>query len=97
MNSEFESQAAVQAPALYAVQISFDGETPLEFYKFVFEYTFGRSKEESDKLIPNLQAGSVVIGWFTHEVAETKLQRLLMCAEKHGYRLQCQLRKGAAQ
>jgi len=77
-------------PRMYQVYVMNDTVTPMEYAKTLFLEIF--SVTETDEIFRILHdKGQVCIGTYTRDVAETKVLRAMLRAEKAGYPLEFQI------
>ena len=88
------TKTRTQRPPLYKVLLLNDDYTPMEFVVQVLQSVFNKSYEESVNVMLTVhQQGVGVCGVFTHEVAETKVTRVMDLARQAQHPLQCTLEK----
>ncbi len=82
----------VQRPPMYKVLLLNDDYTPMEFVVFVLQRIFSMSVEQAINLMLAVHTRGVgVAGVFAYEIAETKVNQVLLLAREHGHPLQCQM------
>lgn len=88
------SRPKTKKPAMYKVLMLNDDYTPMEFVVHVLERFFGKSSEESTRIMLHVhQRGVGICGVFTHELAETKATRVMDLARRNDHPLQCTIEK----
>lgn len=99
-NEAFEDGLAVKVrpkskkPSMYKVLLLNDDFTPMEFVIHVLERFFHKSREEASKIMMHVHSRGVgIAGVYTYEVAETKVDQVMVLARKHEHPLQCTLEK----
>jgi ATP-dependent Clp protease adaptor protein ClpS len=81
-------------PSLYRVLLLNDDYTPMEFVVHVLERFFGKSREDSTRIMLHVHRHGVgECGIFTYEVAETKVTQVMDFSRKHQHPLQCVMEK----
>ena len=86
--TETKNKEKLQKPPLYKVLFHNDNYTTMEFVVWVLVTVFHKS--ESDAIAVMLavhRAGVGVAGVFTHEIAETKINRTHQLAKEHEFPL----------
>lgn len=70
----------------YAVIFKNDDFTPMDFVMFIFQKYFNKSPEDSYTITMEIHNnGQGIAGFYTKEIAETKLDVSLQLAQKYGY------------
>jgi ATP-dependent Clp protease adaptor protein ClpS len=99
-NEAYEDGLAVtlktrtKKPAMYKVLLLNDDFTPMEFVVYVLERVFRKSNAEANEIMVKVhQDGVGVAGIYTYEVAETKVDQVMMMARKHEHPLQCTMER----
>ena len=81
-------------PSMYKVLMLNDDYTPMEFVVHVLGSFFGKSHDESIRIMLHVhQRGVGVCGVFTYEVAETKVAQVMDLARQNQHPLQCTIEK----
>ena len=85
-----ETKPKTKRPPMYKVLILNDDFTPMEFVVHVLERFFGLSHAQAFELMLTVhKKGVAVVGVFSHEIAETKVQQVLSYARENQHPLQC--------
>ena len=85
-----EAKPKVKKPQLYKVILLNDDYTPMEFVVRVLERFFHKNRDEATQIMLHVhQKGMGVCGLFTREVAETKVQQVMLYAAQNQHPLQC--------
>lgn len=99
-NEAYEDGLAVtlktrtKKPAMYKVLLLNDDFTPMEFVVYVLERVFRKTNAEANQIMIKVhQDGVGVAGIYTYEVAETKVDQVMMMARKHEHPLQCTMER----
>ena len=91
---KLETRPKTKRPPLYKVLILNDDYTPMEFVVHVLERFFGLNHAQAFELMLTVhKKGLAVVGVFSFEVAETKVQQVMDLAKQHQHPLQCTLEK----
>ena len=87
-----EAKPKLKKPQLYKVLLLNDDYTPMEFVVRVLEQFFHKNREEATRIMLHVhQKGMGICGVFTREVAETKVQQVMLYAAQNQHPLQCTL------
>ena len=87
-----EAKPKLKKPQLYKVLLLNDDYTPMEFVVRVLEQFFHKNREEATRIMLHVhQKGMGICGIFTREVAETKVQQVMLYAAQNQHPLQCTL------
>ncbi|NRA87059.1 MAG: ATP-dependent Clp protease adapter ClpS [Rhizobiales bacterium] len=98
MGKEFEideevflqEQQKTQKPKLYKVLLLNDDFTTQEFVTYVLEQYFNKSVEQAIEIMLHVHKKGVgVCGVYPYEIAEMKVQQVMMLAESEEFPLQC--------
>ena len=98
MGKEFEideevflqEQQKTQKPKLYKVLLLNDDFTTQEFVTYVLEQYFNKSAEQAIEIMLHVHKKGVgVCGVYPYEIAEMKVQQVMMLAESEEFPLQC--------
>jgi ATP-dependent Clp protease adaptor protein ClpS len=82
----------VKKPTLYKVLLHNDDYTTMEFVIYVLQFVFGKSENDAMTVMLKVhKEGHGVCGVFTHEIAETKAQKVLELAKEEGHPLLCSI------
>lgn len=99
-NEAYEDGLAVKVktkskkPSLYKVMLLNDDFTPMEFVVYVLERVFRRTRDEATDIMLKVHNDGVgVAGVYTYEVAETKVDQVMMLARKNEHPLQCTMER----
>lgn len=99
-NEAYEDGLAVKVkvrtkkPSMYKVLLLNDDFTPMEFVVYVLERVFRRSHDEAtDIMLKVHQDGVGVAGIYTYEIAETKVDQVMMLARQNEHPLQCTMER----
>lgn len=85
-----ESKQKLQKPPLFKVLIHNDNYTTMDFVVFVLMQVFGRSETEAIRIMLQVHNQGVgIAGVYTHEIAETKVERVAALAREHEFPLLC--------
>ena len=77
-------------PAMYRVILLNDDYTTMEFVVLLLEHVFNKSRDEANQLMLTVhQRGSATAGFFTKEVAETKVEIVHQLARQNEFPLKC--------
>ena len=88
--AEPEVKRRIQRPPLYRVLLLNDDYTTMEFVIEVLKNVFRHSHEKATQITMHVhQKGAGICGIYTREVAESKVQQVLLLAEKNQHPLQC--------
>ncbi len=92
-NMAYREMAQPQ-PSMYSVVMLDDDYTPMDFVVFVLERVFHLASEEANVLMMRVHNnGQAVCGYFTREVAETKVMQVIDFARANDYPLKCIMHK----
>jgi len=77
-------------PPLYKVVLLNDDYTPMDFVVTVIEHIFRKDHEDAVELMLTIHAkGQAIVGVYTREVAETKVDQTVEYARINDHPLQC--------
>jgi ATP-dependent Clp protease adaptor protein ClpS len=83
-----KKQSKVKKPKLYKVIFHNDDFTTMEFVVHVLETVFYKSPAEAAAIMLQVhKRGNAVVGVYTYEVAETKVETCLQWARQEGHPL----------
>ena len=83
-----ENETKVKKPRLYRVIFFNDDYTTMEFVVVALEQIFHKSPAEASEIMLNVHnAGSGVVGVYTREIAETRVEKTLTWARQEGHPL----------
>lgn len=81
-------------PPLYKVLLLNDDYTPMEFVVHILERFFGLTHAQSFEIMLTVhKKGVAVVGVFSHEIAETKVNQVMDSARQNQHPLQCTMEK----
>lgn len=81
-------------PPMYRVLLLNDDFTPMEFVVYVLERVFSRSRQEATDIMLSVhQKGVGTAGVYTYEIAETKVDQVMLLARQHEHPLQCTMER----
>ncbi len=82
----------VKKPKLYKVLLHNDDYTTMEFVIYVLQSIFGKSENDAMAVMLKVhKEGHGVCGVYTHEIAETKAQKVIELAKEEGHPLLCSI------
>lgn len=80
----------VERPALYRVLLHNDDYTTMEFVVHILKKHFSKDEGAAQRIMLQVhQEGVGLCGVYTHEVAESKVAKVLNESEQNGYPLIC--------
>ena len=80
----------VLPPRMYQVVLLNDDFTPMEFVVLVIQEFFGKDLETATRIMLRVHIdGKGVCGVYSHDIAATKVHRVMDAAGKAGHPLQC--------
>ena len=89
-----KTRPKTKRPPLYKVLLLNDDYTPMEFVIHVLERFFGMTHAQSFEVMLTVhKKGVAVVGVFSHEIAETKVNQVMDFAQKNQHPLQCTMEK----
>ena len=81
-------------PPMYRVLLLNDDFTPMEFVTYVLERVFSRSRQDATDIMLSVhQKGVGTAGVYTYEIAETKVDQVMLLARQHEHPLQCTMER----
>jgi len=84
-----KKRPSVSEPPLYEVIIFDDDQTTIDFVFMILSVVFGKSEVESDTIIAEAQKqGKAVVGVYSYDIAQTKVNKALDMAQNAGFPLQ---------
>ncbi len=87
---ESSTREDIREPSMYKVLLHNDDYTTMEFVVEVLMQIFHKSVEEATQIMLNVHhKGIGLCGFFTHEVAETKVDAVSRLARENGFPLKC--------
>lgn len=79
-------------PRRYKVIIHNDDYSTMEFVVFILENVFNKSSVEANNIMLNVHLkGQGLCGIYPFEVAETKIEKVHLMAEKESFPLKCSM------
>ena len=88
------SKPKTAKPPMYKVILLNDDFTPMEFVVHILEKFFGISHDLAINIMLTVhQKGLAVIGVFSHDVAESKVNQVMTYSRKNQHPLQCTMEK----
>jgi len=85
-----ETDQEVDEPPMYKVMLLNDDYTTMEFVVEVLVYVFQKSAEQATQIMLNVHRSGVgVCGIYPLEIAETKVDTVLILARENGFPLKC--------
>ena len=88
------SKPKTAKPPMYKVILLNDDFTPMEFVVHILEKFFGITRDLAINIMLTVhQKGLAVIGVFSHDVAESKVNQVMTYSRKNQHPLQCTLEK----
>lgn len=89
-----EPRLNVKRPPFYKVVMLNDDYTPMDFVVELLKSIFRHTQEDAINLMLQIhQQGSAVVGIYTRDVAETKVDIAINTAKMNEYPLQCVMEK----
>ena len=88
------SKPKTAKPPMYKVILLNDDFTPMEFVVHILEKFFGINHDMAINIMLTVhQKGLAVIGVFSHDVAESKVNQVMTYSRKNQHPLQCTMEK----
>ncbi len=88
------SKPKTAKPPMYKVILLNDDFTPMEFVVHILEKFFGITHDLAINIMLTVhQKGLAVIGVFSHDVAESKVNQVMAYSRKNQHPLQCTMEK----
>ena len=88
------SKPKTAKPPMYKVILLNDDFTPMEFVVHILEKFFGINHDMAVNIMLTVhQKGLAVIGVFSHDVAESKVNQVMTYSRKNQHPLQCTMEK----
>ena len=88
------SKPKTAKPPMYKVILLNDDFTPMEFVVHILEKFFGITHDLAINIMLTVhQKGLAVIGVFSHDVAESKVNQVMTYSKKNQHPLQCTMEK----
>jgi ATP-dependent Clp protease adaptor protein ClpS len=89
-----QTRARTKRPPMYKVLLLNDDFTPMEFVVMVLERFFGMNHSQAFELMLTVhKKGLAVVGVFSYEIAETKVNQVMEAARQNQHPLQCTMEK----
>lgn len=89
-----ETEQDVTEPPMYRVLLHNDDYTTMEFVVELLMYIFNKSFEDATRIMLNVHRnGKGVCGFYTYEVAETKVEMVHQLARERGFPLKSTMEK----
>ena len=87
-----EARPKLEKPPMYKVLLLNDDFTPMDFVVSILQTIFYKDKEEAVRITMNVHTSGVgVCGIYTKDIAETKVQQVVLYAQENQHPLQCTL------
>ena len=91
---EKSTKKKLKKPSLYKVVMLNDDFTPMDFVVYLLKTFFQKNHNEASKIMLEIHnKGSGICGIFTHEIAETKILKVVNTSRNNGFPLLCTLEK----
>lgn len=85
-----EAKPKLKKPDLYKVILLNDDYTPMEFVVAVLEKFFRKNRVEATRIMLHVHHNGIgVCGIYARDIAETKVQQVMQCAQDNQHPLQC--------
>jgi len=89
-----KTKSKTKRPPLYKVLLLNDDFTPMEFVVMILERFFGLNHAQAFEIMLTVhKKGLAVVGVFSYEIAETKVQQVMDMARQHQHPLQCTMER----
>ncbi len=89
-----KTRPRTKRPPMYKVLLMNDDFTPMEFVVLVLERFFAMNQAQAFEIMLTVhKKGLAVVGVFSHEIAETKVNQVLEMARENQHPLQCTMEK----
>lgn len=87
-----KERTRTKKPPMYKVLLHNDDYTTKEFVVMILQSIFHKSEAEAVRIMSHVHNNGIgVAGVYTHEVAETKVNKTMNLAQAYEYPLQCSL------
>jgi ATP-dependent Clp protease adaptor protein ClpS len=87
-----EKKIKIERPPLFKVLLHNDDYTSMEFVVFILEQIFHNNPAEAEKIMMAVhQMGVGVAGVYPFEIAEAKVNKVMMLARQREFPLRCSL------
>ncbi len=84
----------VKKPSLYKVVMLNDDYTPMDFVVYLLKTFFKKTHNEASQIMLDVHnKGAAICGIYAHEIAETKILKVMNTSRKNGFPLLCTLEK----
>ncbi|MBI2778645.1 MAG: ATP-dependent Clp protease adapter ClpS [Gammaproteobacteria bacterium] len=85
-----EAKPKLKRPPMYKVLLLNDDYTPMEFVVHVLEVFFAMSRDQATQVMLHVHTRGVgVCGFFTRDIAETKVAQVTQFAQENQHPLKC--------
>ena len=89
LDKETNTDEEIKEPSMYKVFILNDDYTPMDFVMEVLYHVFNKSPEQAFSIMKDAhEKGSSLVGVYSLEIAETKVERSLSASKEKGFPLQ---------
>lgn len=89
-----KKKSKLKRPKMYRVYLHNDDYTIQEFVEFVLQEIFHKSKEQARKIMLEAhKKGISIIGIYTHEIANSGIEKVEALCEKLGFPLRCTMER----
>ena len=89
-----KTREKTKRPPMYKVLLLNDDFTPMEFVVMVLERFFGMDSGQAFEIMLKVhKKGLAVVGVYSAEIAETKVNQVMQAAREHQHPLQCTMEK----
>lgn len=89
-----KTKPKTKRPPLYKVMLLNDDFTPMEFVVMVLERFFGMNHAQAFEIMLTVhKKGLAVVGVFSYEIAETKVNQVMEMARQNQHPLQCTMER----
>jgi ATP-dependent Clp protease adaptor protein ClpS len=80
----------IQLPKKYKVLLHNDDYTTMEFVIFILQHVFHKTLNEAERIMLEVhRAGVGICGVYTHEIAESKANKVERLAQDNAHPLRC--------
>jgi ATP-dependent Clp protease adaptor protein ClpS len=87
---EQETRPKIDKPRLWKVLLHNDNYTTMDFVVTILIVVFHKAESDAIRIMLDVHhKGIGVVGTYTHEVAETKIARVMQMAQQAGFPLLC--------
>ena len=91
---EATKTAKPKPPSMYRVILFNDDYTPMEFVVEVLQRFFSKTREQATKIMLQVHTnGSGICGIYPMDIAETKVNQVMMLAQEQDHPLQCAMQE----